>query len=72
MVPPINTGAGAGHTYPAGQAYNPNAPPVYPSQGGYGYSGGAAPQGVQMYGRQPTDDGNQRNKAQLIVGIDFV
>lgn len=71
--PPINTG---GHGYPPNNMYN--APPGYGQGGGgggYGYGPGpGAPQGPHAYGgRTPAEvEGSQRNKAQLIVGIDFV
>ncbi len=71
--PPINTGAGGGYPPNAG-GYN--APPGYPmggGGGGYGY-GNLNPQGPNAYGQRSLAEveGSQRNKAQLIVGIDFV
>jgi hypothetical protein len=81
--PPINTGGG--HAYAPqhqqhmyGQQQAP-APPGYPmqqqqqqQQHAYGY--GAPQQGANpLYGRSLAEvEGNNRSKAQLIVGIDFV
>lgn len=78
--PPINTGAG--HAYAPqhqqhmyGQQQQAPAPPGYPmqqQQQAYGYG---APQQANnaLYGRSLAEvEGNNRSKAQLIVGIDFV
>ena len=78
--PPINTGGG--HAYAPqhqqhmyGQQQQPPAPPGYPmqqqqQQQAYGYG---APQNNALYGRSLAEvEGNNRSKAQLIVGIDFV
>jgi hypothetical protein len=80
--PPINTGGGHAyapqhqqHMYGQQQQQAP-APPGYPmqqqqQQQAYGYG---APQGNNaLYGRSLAEvEGNNRSKAQLIVGIDFV
>ena len=74
--PPIDTRTG-GHGYPPNSMYPPAAaPPGYGGGGGgggYGY-GAPAPSGGALYGRMNAAEveGSQRNKAQLIVGIDFV
>ena len=77
--PPINTGGG--HAYAPqhqqhmyGQQQQAPAPPGYPmqqqQQQAYGYG---APQNNALYGRSLAEvEGNNRSKAQLIVGIDFV
>lgn len=77
--PPINTGGG--HAYAPqhqqhmyGQQQQAPAPPGYPmqqqqQQQAYGYG---APQNNALYGRSLAEvEGNNRSKAQLIVGIDF-
>jgi hypothetical protein len=73
MPPPINTGGGGGgYGYAANAPPHANpAPPGYPLQpSGYGYP---APAGPHAYGNRVAEvEGNQRNRAQLIVGIDFV
>jgi hypothetical protein len=80
--PPINTGGG--HAYAPqhqqqmySQQQQAPAPPGYPmqqqqQQHAYGY--GAPQQGANpLYGRSLAEvEGNNRSKAQLIVGIDFV
>ena len=79
MPPPINTNMQYGHPSQQ-QMYAqqpPNGPPGYPVQGQapYGYAPQAIPQqhGAQQDYRRPAEvEGNNRNKAQLIVGIDFV
>jgi hypothetical protein len=82
--PPINTGAGQPVGYPPPQMYGqpgppqgpPQGPPGYPPQGAYApyptapppavpYRPAAAAAAVEV-------DGGAKNKAQLIVGIDFV
>ncbi|KAK3047799.1 hypothetical protein LTR09_010774 [Extremus antarcticus] len=77
MPPPINTGGGYASHPPANQMYGA-PPPGYPMQQqqqqqqaphqGYGY-----PVPNQQFGQQRMAEveGNQRNRAQLIVGIDF-
>lgn len=59
-----------------GQQQQAPAPPGYPmqqqqqQQQAYGYG---APQNNALYGRSLAEvEGNNRSKAQLIVGIDFV
>ncbi|KAK3716980.1 hypothetical protein LTR37_006035 [Vermiconidia calcicola] len=75
MPPPINTSGGYSHP-PQQQMYQQPAPPGYPMQqqpSGYGY-GQIAPQGPHAYGQRSLAEveGSQRNRAQLIVGIDFI
>ncbi|CZT23565.1 related to hsp70 protein [Ramularia collo-cygni] len=79
--PPINTGGG--HAYapqhqqqlyqqPAPPGYNPMAVQQQAAQPhGYGYGSGPPPQGPHSYNRMAEVEGNNRSKAQLIVGIDF-
>jgi hypothetical protein len=81
--PPINTGGGHAyapqhqqHMYGQHQQQQQQqapAPPGYPmqqQQQAYGYG---APQANPLYGRSLAEvEGNNRSKAQLIVGIDFV
>jgi hypothetical protein len=73
--PPINTGAGQ-YQAPHPQQMYPQAaaPPGYPmstqgQQGGGGYGGYQHP---NAFNRLAEVEGNNRSKAQLIVGIDFV
>ncbi|KAK3725350.1 hypothetical protein LTR37_000320 [Vermiconidia calcicola] len=75
MPPPINTSGGYSRP-PQQQMYQQPAPPGYPMQqqpSGYGY-GQIAPQGPHAYGQRSLAEveGSQRNRAQLIVGIDFI
>ncbi|SMQ54537.1 unnamed protein product [Zymoseptoria tritici ST99CH_1A5] len=76
--PPINTGGG--HAYAPQhqqQLYHQPAPPGYPlnqqpqSAQPHGYGYGTGVQGPNSYNRLAEVEGNNRNKAQLIVGIDF-
>ena len=65
VPPPLGTGyPPQAHNQMYGQPppYPQGPPPPAPQQGGYGYS----------YNRGAELDGGGRNKAQLIVGIDFV
>ncbi|KAM0713863.1 hypothetical protein Q7P37_010825 [Cladosporium fusiforme] len=75
--PPINTGGGHAyapqhqqHMYSQQQAPAPPGYPMQQQQQAYGY--GAPQPGNALYGRSLAEvEGNNRSKAQLIVGIDF-
>ncbi|KAL1896272.1 hypothetical protein Cpir12675_002865 [Ceratocystis pirilliformis] len=76
---PINTGAPVAGYPPNMNPMGANGPPAYPGAGGgYQQSGGPPTMGVPpaMGGYRPVGshaevEGNNRSKAQLIVGIDF-